>query len=224
MRTQTESLNKAIPHDILDDLATTKANITIVQVFKTSPEQRIKMSKGMRRPIKKKERYNDAEMERTESIQYIHGTDNSELSNDVYEIEEQQLENRNFLCWHLRRSPIGIQLLLGMNMHNFKLSSTKYGITTPVGILTGKDLLSAGADGNFLTQDTNAKTVMKDLSSWSILNYERPIILLQSSRRVPVRTGGWKWKINSSLTKSLTSRLNSRLERRYLTTSSSTAE
>ena len=42
---------RSMPYDILEDLAATKANITIGQLIRTSPEQRLKMSKGMRKPF-----------------------------------------------------------------------------------------------------------------------------------------------------------------------------
>ena len=45
---------KSVPYDILDDLTTSKANITIGQLIRTSPEQRLKMSKAMRRPSRPK--------------------------------------------------------------------------------------------------------------------------------------------------------------------------
>ena len=45
---------RSTPYDILEDLAATKANITIGQLIRTSPEQRLKMSKGMRKPFQPK--------------------------------------------------------------------------------------------------------------------------------------------------------------------------
>ena len=45
---------RSVPYDIVDDLTTTKANITIGQLIRTSPEQRLKMSKAMRRPTQTK--------------------------------------------------------------------------------------------------------------------------------------------------------------------------
>jgi len=46
--------SKAVPYDVIEDLANTKANITFAQLIEASPSQRIKMSKGMRKPIQKR--------------------------------------------------------------------------------------------------------------------------------------------------------------------------
>ena len=46
--------SKVPSYDIVEDLASVKANITIGQLIKTSPEQRLKMSKGMRKPMQPK--------------------------------------------------------------------------------------------------------------------------------------------------------------------------
>ena len=45
---------RSVPYDILDDLTTSHANITFGQLIRTSPEQRLKMSKAMRRPTQSK--------------------------------------------------------------------------------------------------------------------------------------------------------------------------
>ena len=42
-------------YDILEDLAATKANITIGQLIRTSPEQWLKMFKGIRKPFNQNE-------------------------------------------------------------------------------------------------------------------------------------------------------------------------
>jgi hypothetical protein len=44
----------SMSYNILDNLASTQANITIGQLIRTSPEQRLKMSKGMRKPFQPK--------------------------------------------------------------------------------------------------------------------------------------------------------------------------
>ncbi|CAG8581340.1 7253_t:CDS:2, partial [Ambispora leptoticha] len=126
--------SRAVPYDILDDLAAAKANITIAQLIKTSPEQRIKMSKGDETTHQKEDDAEDNRDDQSGKDQnylslYIHGqrnpinlesdTDDSELSDDEStdsdeEFEEQQLENRNFLCWTAENSWTQIQTVIRM--------------------------------------------------------------------------------------------------------------
>ena len=44
--------NQSPTYDILEDLVQAKANISIGQLIRTSPEQRLKLSKGLRRPVR----------------------------------------------------------------------------------------------------------------------------------------------------------------------------
>jgi len=44
--------NQSPTYDILEDLVQAKTNISIGQLIRTSPEQRLKLSEGLRRPVK----------------------------------------------------------------------------------------------------------------------------------------------------------------------------
>ena len=44
--------DQSLPYDILEDMVDAKANILFGQLIRTSPEQRLKLSKGLRRPVK----------------------------------------------------------------------------------------------------------------------------------------------------------------------------
>ena len=44
--------DQSSPYDILEDMVDAKANISFGQLIRTSPEQRLKLSKGLRRPVK----------------------------------------------------------------------------------------------------------------------------------------------------------------------------
>ncbi|CAG8699239.1 12256_t:CDS:2, partial [Ambispora leptoticha] len=107
-------------------------------------------------------------------------TDDSELSDDEStdsdeEFEEQQLENRNFLCWTAENSWTQIQTVIRMldevdleeypdtllgeyqRLTTSKENLTKSNTTTQNGSSTGRARLNVGVDVYFRTQPTNAK-------------------------------------------------------------------